>query len=97
MGQIKTKMAPNSKMVAIMEKSFEWPRNLCAKKWKTVVVSYAPSALRLWVSAHFPLLGFQGLRPLEAVVIRLATPALTGGTAAVSEIIATLLTTHLQF
>ena len=79
-----------------MEKPFEWPRNLCAKKWKTVVVSYA-SALRLWASAHFPLLGFQGLRPLEAVVIRLATPALTGGTAAVSEIIATLLTTHLQF
>ena len=51
----------------------------------------------LWASAHFPLLGFEGLRPLEAVVIRLATPALTGGTAAVSEIIATLLTTHLQF
>ena len=96
MGQIKTKMAPNSKMVAIMEKRIEWRKNLCAKKWKTVVVSYA-SALRLWASAHFPLLGFQGLRPLEAVVIRLATPALTGGTAAVSEIIATLLTTHLQF
>ena len=51
----------------------------------------------LWASAHFPLLGSEGLRPLEAVVIRLETPALTGVTAAVSEIIATLLTTRLQF